>query len=169
MLSADVVTALKKIPNGKKGRKLLRMRMLQQLEDPEGDPLTKRLLPPIEFCRAGLKGRILDVGCYTGFLYHYLGKPEGYTGIDIWPEAIEIAKEFAPEADFRLEDGFKVEGYWDVLWCSQIVWGQRRVVEAIEKMKHLASRYYFIVVDKDLEGTDLPFTKVGGGLSIIHG
>ena len=93
-----------------------------------------------------LTGRVLDVGCYTGFLYHYLGKPAGYTGVDTWQEAIDVAREFAPEADFRVLDGLEVKETYDVIWSSQILWnrgaGPR---DAIEKLRKIAKTLIMVL------------------------
>ena len=51
--------------------------------------------------------KILDVGCGFGHMLDYLqawGIPAQYTGVDICPPFIEIAKERHPGADFRLLD-----------------------------------------------------------------
>lgn len=97
-------------------------------------------------------GTILDVGCYSGWLYHYLGKPKGYVGIDIWPEAIEVAKEFAPEADFRNVNLMDMEGEFDTVWCIQIPWGKTAVkaADAVEKMKTLGKRCVVAVTPDDV-------------------
>jgi len=70
---------LKDSPSGEEAKELLRERMRVQVSDPKKDGLTHRLLPALEMFKDDLKGTILDVGCYTGFLYHHLGKPKTYT------------------------------------------------------------------------------------------
>lgn len=152
MLDRDIIVALKKVGTGPTTRKQLRIRMQAEMEDPDSDPMTARLIPALELCRPDLVGKILDVGCYTGFLYHYLGKPKNYTGVDVWSDAIEVAKEFFPEADFRALDAFTLEGKWDVLWCSQIIWHgfEGGPVKAIESLKHLAKKCLFVLVDADI-------------------
>jgi SAM-dependent methyltransferase len=102
------------------------------------DPMTNRMLSEAESLRGHLVGSILDVGCYTGFLYHWLGKPKGYVGVDVWSEAIDVAHEFAPEADFRVQDAAKMTESFDVIWCSQVLWersiGIRKAVEILRKL-----------------------------------
>lgn len=165
MLSNEIVKALKGIqpPSGEEAKKNLRIRMSAQLADIESDPMTKRLLPALEHCKARLKGSVLDVGCYTGLLYHYLGKPEGYTGIDVWPEAINVAKEFAPEADFRVADAFEFDGRYDVLWCSQIIWHPRDggTLRAMHQLSKLAKKCFFILVRHDVRGIEDQAIEVG--------
>jgi SAM-dependent methyltransferase len=51
--------------------------------------------------------RVLDVGCGFGDFYGYLrdsGIQTDYTGIDICPDFISIAREKYPEADFEIAD-----------------------------------------------------------------
>lgn len=120
-----------------------------QLEHYGKDSMTERVVPLIDEYKP--TGKILDVGCYTGWLYHYLGKPEGYVGIDIWKEAIEVAKEFAPEADFRHCNLMDMVGEFDTVWCIQIPWSKTNVnvMDAVEKMKTLGKRCVVAVVPGD--------------------
>lgn len=159
---------LKGEPSNDKALKLLRERMAIQIRKPEDDPLSKKLVDCVERFKDDLKGRILDVGCYTGILYHQLKEPAGYTGIDKWPEAIKVAKEYFPKADFRIADGMEFQGRYDVLWCSQIVWSKTKIAAttAIKAMEHLAKTRIFIITDGDASGIPGAY-KLGGGLSAV--
>jgi ubiquinone/menaquinone biosynthesis C-methylase UbiE len=60
-----------------------------------------------EFTRVGsLKGsKILDVGCGLGAFWGYLREKEftvKYTGIDLFPEVIQEAQKFYPDANFEV-------------------------------------------------------------------
>jgi SAM-dependent methyltransferase len=62
--------------------------------------------------------KILDVGCGFGHMLDYLhawGITAQYTGVDICPPFIEIAKKRHPEADFRLLDilNSNIKEKWD--------------------------------------------------------
>ena len=73
---------------------------------------------------------ILEVGCGTGLFGTYL-KNVGYSnyiGVDINPVLIEIAKQYAPEIDFRVMDGANTEfedksfdfvGYINSFFCGK--------------------------------------------------
>lgn len=166
-----IVKYLKSGLNGKKTRRYLSRRMEFQLEDPKLDPMTCRLLPVLKEFQPQLIGKILDVGCYTGFLYHHLGKPENYTGIDIWGDAIQVAKEFAPEANFRVADGLAFEGSFDVLWCSQIVWSSQRIDPgmAIEKLSKLAKKSIFVLTESDARSVVSDPKKFGNLCVVVNG
>lgn len=71
------------------------------------------------------KTRVLDIGCGFGDLYHFfrkLGKNVDYTGYDINPNFIEIAKKRYPDADFVvgniLEE--KIRGTYDWVLASGV-------------------------------------------------
>ena len=102
-------------------KEMLRVRMGFQIRNPMSDPMTSKIIKTVEDNRQHLVGKILDVGCYTGALYHWLGKPPGYVGLDKWQEAIDVAKEFAPEATFICSDVMDIDGSYDVVWCSQLL------------------------------------------------
>lgn len=127
---------LKTVPTGEPAREALRRRLDLQLVDLTLDPMTAQIMEVLK--ETTFEGRILDVGCYSGWLYHYLGKPAGYTGIDRWLEAIEVAKEYAPEADFRHISLEELTGQWDMVWCGQVIF--EAPDEACKKMKALAPK-----------------------------
>ena len=159
----QLMNVLKKENRGPSAKKILRFRTEIQLADSYNDPLTKRLVPVIDKYKDRLKGRLLDVGCYTGFLYHHLGKPEGYSGIDIWPEVVEVAKEFYPEADFRVQNLMDVNESFDVVWSSQILWYKTEVSveKAMEKIKSMAPKYLVAMVVKDMNKLGVELPRIG--------
>ena len=66
---------------------------------------------------------ILDVGCGFGDLYDFLEKKNfnfSYTGIDVNPEMIKVAKERHPNVDFQTIDFgiYNPEEKFDYVFCS---------------------------------------------------
>jgi len=70
-----------------------------EIAEPENAPLFVRLL---DATGAGRGTRLLDVACGSGYLT-MLAAARGarVSGIDVTPELLEIARERAPEGDFR--------------------------------------------------------------------
>ena len=83
VVSGEIVKYLKGAPDGPQAVAALKERVSLSVEDLNNDPMTARLLPILK--KTKFDGSILDAGCYGGWLYGYLGKPKGYTGIDKWP------------------------------------------------------------------------------------
>ena len=145
-----VLGELKKKPGGPKAEELLRHRMRYQLAGE--DRMVERIRENIERFKRIFSGTVLDVGCYTGYLYHALGKPDGYTGLDNWPEAIKVAKEFAPEANFICADVTTDElGSYDYVWCSQTIENGGLSIEFVEKVRKAARIKCFIVQSKSID------------------
>ncbi|MDA8098464.1 MAG: class I SAM-dependent methyltransferase [Nitrospiraceae bacterium] len=74
------------------------------------------IAPPDELRNAS----ILDYGCGTGDFYRFLkrrGITVKYTGVDINPNFIELAKQKYPECTFRVMDisEDELEGYYDYI------------------------------------------------------
>lgn len=138
---------LRKAGRGKSLEKYIRRRTEIQLLHPEFDPMLEEWRPTAEKHRHLLTGRILDAGCMNGYLYHFLGKPNGYVGVDISEEFITVAREFAPEAEFRVQDLRDVEGHFDVVWCSQVEFSKRKIDAnlAYERLQSVCDRMIFMV------------------------
>lgn len=117
---------LKRKFEGKDVLEALRQRFRFHLEDPLQDPLSRQVWPAYVELRSivGDSFSILDAGCMSGFLYQCLkDKDVRYTGIDRWPEAIQVGKEFEPHLDLRVADFLTFhEGQYDFVWCSNIPW-----------------------------------------------
>jgi SAM-dependent methyltransferase len=123
------------------------------------DPMTMRIQPQIDEFRKYFTGTVLDAGCYTGYLYHALGKPHGYVGYDIWPEAIKVAREFAPEAIFITADLRTCRlATYDYVWCSQTIEEGGCPPSVIDRLRAAARiACIFVQSDKMLELNDKPF------------
>src|SRR3990167_3792381 len=107
--------------------KALRFRLETHLNDPTLDPLSNQVWAAYLKLPDLLKEpfSILDAGCMSGFLYHHLKKyfkDFTYTGIDRWPEALQVGRGYAPEARFIEGDFLKHElgGLYDYVVCSNI-------------------------------------------------
>lgn len=77
--------------------------------------------------------RILDIGCYGGYLYDYLkanasGRIAHYTGVDIQPSVIEAAKRIhgdSPDATFEVGDAMRLSERFgprsfDIVCCYRV-------------------------------------------------
>lgn len=147
----EVRKLLKRKFEGEDVLEALRFRLKLHLEDPTQDPLSHQVwlgyqeLPKILQTPCS----ILDAGCMSGFLYHYLKKniqDFQYVGVDRWPAALQVAKEFAPHVDFRLgnleTDYF---GLFDYVVCSNIPWHAADKNKAFENLfKQSDRRLIFI-------------------------
>ena len=123
----EVRAFLKKNFDGPEVIEALRFRLQTHLEDPTLDPLSNQVWPAyLELPRHIEEPfTILDAGCMSGFLYHHLKKyfkDFTYTGVDRWKEALEVGREFAPEATFIQSDFLKddIPGQFDYVVCSNI-------------------------------------------------
>jgi ubiquinone/menaquinone biosynthesis C-methylase UbiE len=69
---------------------------------------------------------VLDIGCGFGDLYHYLrslGRDVRYTGCDISPDVLEVARRQVPEGHFDLRDALQQpydSGEFDHVFISGI-------------------------------------------------
>lgn len=147
---------LKKNFDGPEVVKALRFRLGVHLDDPTRDPLSnqvwesylrlpKHMEEPFSF---------LDCGCMSGFMYHHLKKyfkDFTYTGLDRWPEALQVGREFAPEANF-IQGDFETEpvyGSYDYVLISNIPFKtQRDLNAAASKMFQNARRMLFMILPK---------------------
>jgi predicted RNA methylase len=130
-MNRELLDYLKTVPHGDEAREALKKRTLLQIEDWKSDPMVARVMEQAKGIKAS---EVLDVGCHTGWLYHYL-RPERYTGIDIWPEAISVAQESFPEGRFLCMDVLDFHERVEFVWCAQVGFGDR----IVEVMKHLRS------------------------------
>jgi SAM-dependent methyltransferase len=159
-MDQQIIKLLKKQNNGRNYVDALKFRTLEGIKNPKDDPLFERILELVD--RTKFEGRILDVGCYAGWLYDRLGKPKTYTGIDIWEAAITAAKELFPEGDFRLMDAMDMTETFDFVWSSQIVFRKGAVgQDFLAKLKTLAPHGVFSMVGIDGENPRADETVAG--------
>lgn len=113
--------------------------------------MSSRLEGLINDLRPELKGSILDVGCYGGWLYPKVRGLVGYRGIDVWPDAITAATVLFGD-HFELCDYREYETQHDIVWATQLH-PQEDPVMAFEKLKSLAKRMLVITF---VEEVDVP-------------
>lgn len=123
------IAFLKTRPTGRRGIDAIKERIEIGMEGAEFDPMVSRIDDIIK--NTTFSGRILDAGCFGGYLYNRIGRPEGYIGIDIWEEAITAAQELFPEADFRVCNLFDFNEKVDFVWCSQLLLDEKDARKAL--------------------------------------
>lgn len=144
---------LKKNLDGPEVVKALRFRLETHLKDPTLDPLSNQVWAAYQKLPSILEEpfSFLDCGCMSGFMYHHLKKyfkDFTYTGVDRWPEALQVGREFAPEATFIQADfeTERVSGSYDYVLISNIPFlTQRDVDGAVFKMLQNARRMLFLI------------------------
>ena len=130
----------------------MRFRLETHLQDPTLDPLSNQVWAGYLKLPQLLKEpfSILDAGCMSGFLYHHLKRYFSdftYTGIDRWPEALEVGREFAPEVKFILGDFMTHDnlGLHDYVVCSNIPFKAGEAQRAIEGLMPCAVRKLIMI------------------------
>jgi SAM-dependent methyltransferase len=134
----------------------LRHRAILHWLYPEVDPLSNQILGSYKKISelVELPFNMLDVGCMSGFLKHYLDQrteyPFRYIGIDKWPEAIEVAKEFFPHTEFHVKDILEdeIEGTFSYVCLTNIAFG-KKAPDVVRKLAPLAEKALFIAMPQN--------------------
>jgi 2-polyprenyl-3-methyl-5-hydroxy-6-metoxy-1,4-benzoquinol methylase len=92
---------------------------------------------------------IMDAGCGQGVLYTHLGKPEGYSGIDINAGEIREARIAWPDGPYKVMDLYDLKGSWDVVICSRVLIHLPDFEGAMKVLLGCAKRHCVIVVPTD--------------------
>ena len=161
----------------------LRIRTMIHWIDPKIDRQGARMLPVYTELLGHIEWpfSILDVGCMCGWLKHFLLRhfetPIHYVGIDKWPEALKVAKEFDPLIDVSLKDiledeipGPYGEGFTDqyrYTWCSNINFG-KNAPKVIEKMMAHTEETAFFGMPEHCGNYDLMAKDLGYKTEIIY-
>ena len=90
---------------------------------------------------------LLDVGCGTGHLYEAV-KPEKYTGFDVEPRVVELAKNRHPSLDIRLGDALDMDEYgiYDVVAAIGLFSSEPNTIDIIDNMyAHANKRVIFTI------------------------
>lgn len=142
---------LKKNFVGPEVKEALRFRLKFHLETPTLDPLVNQVWSAYNQLYEIIKTpcTVLDAGCMSGFLYHHLKKKLDidYTGVDVWKEALEVGKEFAP--DLKLIQGDLTNGQFgqfDYVVLSNIPWKDKTHLQtALENLAPQAKRQLIVI------------------------
>lgn len=112
--------ALKGTPHGEHVVGWIKERTRIQIETPHEDDLSNVIYPRLKKILPTLAGSFLDVGCYGGWLYHFVKERVDYHGIDIWLEAVQAAQDLFPPERFSLEDLRTTNRRADIVWGMQL-------------------------------------------------
>lgn len=135
-------TLLKRKGGGLAVLELLRSRLRQQIAEPKTDKLTAAVIHGLWAVLPTFNGTLLDVGCHAGWLYHFVKAKVDYHGIDNYPEAIKVAKEFFPAERFSVEDLLESKRTADIVWATQLH-PEINVVKILPKLSGMAKRRVF--------------------------
>jgi len=132
----------------------LRQRALLHWLYPEIDPLMNQIIGSYQKISelVELPFNMLDAGCMSGFLKHYLEQRTQYAfryvGIDRWPEAIAVAKELYPHTEFHVKDLFDAEGSFTYVVVSNIAF-RDKAPDVVRKLAPLAEKALFIAMPQN--------------------
>ncbi len=105
-----------------------------------------------------LHGSVLDIGCGPGYLAARTFPNEAwYTGIDISPKAIEIAKKLFPGAEFLVHDAehyplpFK-DGSFDTIVASELFEHLQKHELLLSEIRRVARTYIVVTVPVSMGG-----------------
>lgn len=88
---------------------------------------------------------LLDIGCYHGWLYDWLGH-EKYQGIELFAEHVAEAKKRHPEIDYQQGDLFDLKGRWDVIVASRVLMHIPDYERCVEILRGCARRLVVVVI-----------------------
>lgn len=96
--------------------------------------------------------KVLDAGCGTGVDYQNLKKLNiDYTGVDITPKVVEVAKDLFPKANFvqgDIEDLQFDDGEFDVVFARHVIEHLESYSDAVEEMKRVADKRVIVLHHK---------------------
>jgi len=128
----------------------LKCRTLSHWLDPNLDRMSRRMVPAYaKLCELlDYPFNILDAGCMCGFLKHFMQqrlKSFRYIGVDMWQEALNVAKDMDPTIEVYkkniLTDELMKVHY---VWCSNIRFEDPKQV--IEKLLPYAEKAAFFAM-----------------------
>ena len=166
-ISIDVAGLERFLKNNNSGDevvKALRYRTMVHWLHPELDRLSNRMLPVYEALVEHLDGfpfKFLDVGCMCGWLKHFIEqrteKRFRYIGIDMWPEALQVAREFSPHIEVYQKDVLKDDistmlagdeiKKFRYCWTSNIQYGDKAPLVIEKLMNNCTDAAFFGMPD----------------------
>lgn len=97
-----------------------------------------------------IKGRVLDIGCWTGMLYDYIDNKNNYLGFDLCSRAIEEAKK-KNNSVFFIHDindySFPNIGFFDTLYIGGIFYYVTKKRELLDKYIELFKPKRIVIQD----------------------
>ena len=111
-------------------------RSSKKLKDPLA-AIKERILP---------QDSILDVGCYHGFMYEWLGHPKDYLGIDLFQENVDTARSNFPLGEFLQGDLFNLDVKRDFVICCRVLMHVPDFEVAIKRLRACANRKLAVVI-----------------------
>jgi SAM-dependent methyltransferase len=147
----EVEKYLKKHSEGPEVEIALKCRTISHWMDPAMDPMSKRMIPAYtKLCElVEYPFNILDAGCMCGFLKHFMeqriSKSFRYIGMDMWQEALTVAKDMDPHIEVYKKDILEDELMKvDYVWCSNIYFADPETV--IKKLTPYATKAAFFAM-----------------------
>ena len=147
----------------------IELRTKLQIQDPSGDKLTRDIIKVVNNIDVGEDKTILDVGCYGGWLYHFIGHKLDYHGIDNWPQAIQAAHLMFPPERFTLEKLQDSKRTADIVWATQLH-PETDVASILDKLAAMANNRVFFTFDH--AERDIPpnlFSKIEYKYGVFEG
>jgi len=142
-------------------KEILALRTLIQVMQPEMDMLSKKSIRVLRKFLPELSGTFLDVGCYGGWVFHFVKDKVEYTGIDSWDTAIEVSRMLWGQR-FECASFLEYQKQHDIVWCSHIQPEHILTEDSIEKLMSL-SKKLLVIVDSSIETTCPSADQKGNG------
>lgn len=152
----------------------IKLRVQRMIEDPQNDKLSRALWNTLESVLPTLSGTFLDVGCYGGWIYHYVKDAVEYHGIDNWPVAIEAAKDLFGD-HFSVEELRETTRRADTVWATQLH-PENKIDEILPFLAKMANKQViFTAQTREHNGSsifkevkELPYEKYPSFCGIVH-
>ena len=104
---------------------------------------------------------ILDLGCGEGLVIDYLKKHNAelsFKGLDVSEEAIKMAKEINPQANFKVGDIYKLEyehNSFDLIMMIEVLEHLRYPERVLTKIKDISRKFFVFSVPRE------PYFSIG--------
>lgn len=130
---------------------IIAARTVIQMMSPNLDDLSRKSIDVLRVYMPEFRGTFLDVGCYGGWVYHYVKDKVVYHGIDRWPTGINVGQMLFGDM-FECADVMEYKTQHDIVWASHLQPEFPITLEVVNHLKSLAKRL-LIIVDSGLSDT----------------